>query len=523
MCPPERTKVPEKAEDNSAKSSSILLPAVLERIAEHLTPNELACARSVNKEMAAHFREHTTLRLSQPLPHWAFRQHWSAPGACKHLTREQRDKLISLTAASDDVPNLEVALAAAGLSPAQCHAEAAAAAGAARTCRCLAIIESAVMAARTGHLSLAKYILRFTDTRDIDGVSARLFTGALEGCDLASVKDLYENLGGMKIWDEDLDELLAEWMLAQGVDLEADACSRDWHHAILSSRSLPTAAVLERFDWLKRRNVGPLPQGEHWAEAVRQGNSEALAWLLAEGAWPEDEGDLCNCSHMAAKKGHINVLEMLERAGRELNFFVVAKGAAIGGRIDVLEWIAEKLGWRRNPADLQPIYVGEAAAGGSTEAVRWLRELGCEWPRKDCTYDAWSSAVRSGCEAALEGLAELGAPLPHHGAPYATAVACREWGFLRTLHRLGVPQGPHHMGLFRQAAAGGAPLATLQWLMAQGPEAEGDGGAEAAYWQAVEAVAQEQEARVDADVRAWAAQQREKWQRARWRNLGRRR
>ncbi|KAG2500831.1 hypothetical protein HYH03_001593 [Edaphochlamys debaryana] len=119
----------------TSTAGNILTPAILDRIASFLSPNELACLRRVDRATAELFRHHTTLRLSQPVPRWAFHERWSAPGACKAMTRLQRFALVSLTATSDVVPNLELALEAAGLPASQAVLEAAARSGALAACQ----------------------------------------------------------------------------------------------------------------------------------------------------------------------------------------------------------------------------------------------------------------------------------------------------------------------------------------------------------------------------------------------------
>ncbi|KAG2500809.1 hypothetical protein HYH03_001571 [Edaphochlamys debaryana] len=84
------------------------------------------------------FEDRATVDLNEPVPRWLFTPHWTEPNSTRALNRRQRAQLVCLTAASDDVPNLEVALAAAGPAPQQEHLDAAASAGALDACRWLA-------------------------------------------------------------------------------------------------------------------------------------------------------------------------------------------------------------------------------------------------------------------------------------------------------------------------------------------------------------------------------------------------
>ncbi|KXZ42159.1 hypothetical protein GPECTOR_193g316 [Gonium pectorale] len=93
-----------------------LLPELAEKIVSCLDPNEVPSFRLVNKASASQFRapHHTTIHLSQPVPPHAFAAHWFAPGAVRGLTLARRRQLLSLTAASGVVANLEMAERAAG-------------------------------------------------------------------------------------------------------------------------------------------------------------------------------------------------------------------------------------------------------------------------------------------------------------------------------------------------------------------------------------------------------------------------
>ncbi|KXZ49369.1 hypothetical protein GPECTOR_22g963 [Gonium pectorale] len=95
---------------------SQLLPELADKVVGYLDPNEMPIFRLVNKAAAAQFRgpDHTTFRLSQPVPPHAFAAHWLAPGATRGLPLGRRRQLLCLTAASGVVANLEVAVRAAG-------------------------------------------------------------------------------------------------------------------------------------------------------------------------------------------------------------------------------------------------------------------------------------------------------------------------------------------------------------------------------------------------------------------------
>ncbi|KAG2438911.1 hypothetical protein HYH02_010706 [Chlamydomonas schloesseri] len=94
-----------------------LPPDLLDRIAYHLPGNDVACTlRLLSRTLAAHFRSHTTVRLSQPVPHHAFVRRFGRWSAVRSLPLAQRRKLIALTAASGSVANLRVVAGGPGVT-----------------------------------------------------------------------------------------------------------------------------------------------------------------------------------------------------------------------------------------------------------------------------------------------------------------------------------------------------------------------------------------------------------------------
>ncbi|KXZ41333.1 hypothetical protein GPECTOR_545g553 [Gonium pectorale] len=132
-----------KRRRSGAPSAARVWPQLPTELAEHiisfLDPNEVPGFRLVNQAAAAQFRgpSYTTIRLSQPVPPQLFAAHWLAPGSTRGLTLKRRWQLLSLTAASGVVANLEVALRAAGCTLTAEVFLAAAAAGRLDMCRWL--------------------------------------------------------------------------------------------------------------------------------------------------------------------------------------------------------------------------------------------------------------------------------------------------------------------------------------------------------------------------------------------------
>ena len=62
-------------------------------------------------------KAHATVHLSEPVPAKVFADKWAAPGAMYSLSYVDRIKLLSLTAASGEVANLQVALEVVRCAP----------------------------------------------------------------------------------------------------------------------------------------------------------------------------------------------------------------------------------------------------------------------------------------------------------------------------------------------------------------------------------------------------------------------
>ncbi|KAG2490383.1 hypothetical protein HYH03_011184 [Edaphochlamys debaryana] len=226
----------------------------------------------------------------------------------------------------------------------------------------------------------------------------------------------------------------------------------------LMSSKLPVINILERCAWLRQRGFQPGPQALQCA--VSAGHAGAVEWLLGQGVATGSPGSLAPQVRDAAASGHLEVLQALARAGCNLDSWDFARPAARGGRLPVIVWAHESLpGFAAHLTDVSGEILFEAgAASGSVETMRWLHARGCH--AGGC---AWAAAVRSGCEAALELLGELGCPrLAHtHADVYDEVVQRGEWGMLPALHRLDLESSP---GFLNQSIKRRAPLHWVQWL-----------------------------------------------------------
>lgn len=97
-----------------------LLPELLLRIASFLTPNDITLSfRPISKatlELFPDVAQHAVVRLSEPIPPWAYTSKWSSPDATRHLNLRQRRQLVSLTASSGVVANIATAVQRAGVT-----------------------------------------------------------------------------------------------------------------------------------------------------------------------------------------------------------------------------------------------------------------------------------------------------------------------------------------------------------------------------------------------------------------------
>ncbi|KAG2498300.1 hypothetical protein HYH03_003561 [Edaphochlamys debaryana] len=305
-----------------------------------------------------------------------------------------------------------------------------------------------------------------------------LCEAAMTGCDLDTARRLvaqYNEAYGLDAvlehharaafrsttsdWRAKLDWALA----ATGDDMPGEL----WYYAPLLEK-LQGALIPERFDWLRERGIRPEPILLRLALLRRC--ARAVEWLLEEGGgvWPEAEGrrGLEHAMEQAAEEGDLRLLKALHKAAGRCKVGLVEgmwEGAAKGGHLEVLEWLWETFADRRARRHMRKSdALDEAAKSGSVECMRWLAARGCK-----ATDDAWRAAVESGCEAAVEELAELGCPKPdaddeEASAAYRSALECSEWRMPALLHRLRLPLG--EAGVLVEAAEGRAPLHVLRSL-----------------------------------------------------------
>ncbi|KAG2500852.1 hypothetical protein HYH03_001613 [Edaphochlamys debaryana] len=314
----------------------------------------------------------------------------------------------------------------------------------------------------------------------------RLCVAALEGCDLPAVQHLCRTLpyvrcrGPPDRWSANA--------LQAGLEAALRSPTPDWadkvtwlaaHGARLDSFAygvvgeLPEAAAVERFAWLQARGM-TLDTRDDWVlgPAVSRGSGRAVEWLLAEGVEP---GPLyfTETARLVAEAGHGGVLRALQGhpAGGRLDPRALAACAARGGSLEVLQWACDAFASSPSCSPGMDVLLSAqlftaAASSGSVTVLRWLAAQGCASSER-----AWAAAVESGCEGAVELLAELGCPKPAGGAPYIPALKAKSWSMLSVLRELGVSLGPSDGDLCSYVydefvTYAREPLRALQWLAA---------------------------------------------------------
>ncbi|PNH10195.1 hypothetical protein TSOC_003096 [Tetrabaena socialis] len=504
----------------SEDPSRVWLPDMVQRFAGFLTSNELAATlRLVNKAAAAQFRgpQHTTVRLSLPVPHREFVWRWGERDAARSLTLSQRLLLPRLTACSGSIANLRVLLAWDDLETSleEGLLTAAATAGQLEMCRWLvlqgcacgvggypalaaarggheAVCEWFIAnnpalaaghgmtchAARGGHVGLLNWLLRVERGRLPN--TAPLLGDVAASCDLPTLQRLLH-----AYVDSVPENPLSDCEKARVLNAAAASPTADWRgkvecleargwrhrgHTCAGAVALPDWR--DRLEWLRQRGYR-LTRAALEA-AAGAGRADAVRYLLAEGV-EVDETSAVWAGRCAAKAGHVAVLQALASAfGAPFvrSLYEAGLTAAAHGQLPVLAWLVETRG--AAVALTAEVYSFAASGSGCIELLAWLHEHGCPWDAS-----VFAEAAGSGSEEQLEWLAARGCPMGESGAPYLRALGKRGLALprLQCLQRLGCPWGPAGSVFWNvlercrdlaSATACRAALRCMTWLVAQG-------------------------------------------------------
>ncbi|PNH06930.1 hypothetical protein TSOC_006646, partial [Tetrabaena socialis] len=549
---PEEAPAPDAAAPWNHLPSELLL-----RVVAFLPLNELACtARLVCKATAVALSgpQDTTVRMSQPSPRDEFVRRWGRPGAMRPLTLVRRRLLLSLTAASGCLQNLQWLAPHVGCSLTVEVFAAAAAAGRLDACRWLqqqgcykqwwplsAVTAAAgagqrameewllantgkpdgidlncvgnrtrlaCSAARGGHVGLMDWLLQ-RHGRLLNGdAAATVLVAAAEGCDLPTLQRLYHTYPQIApgYWSDHLGCALsvaassptpdwkakATWLEGQGAAASASngTCARAAFHS----------DALDRLTWLRGRGY-PWDWNVTESAAVA-GNLDALRYLLAEGC-PVREATL----EAAAGAGQLASLQALHAHGSTLlapaACFTAVASSARGGHLPVVAWLREQQLVSIASLQRRSSLLLEATKSGSVELLAWLRDLNCPWGA-----DNFPCAAEAGSEEVLEWLVAQGCPMQEPRGrdddPYLTAARQGDWGTLACLRRLGFPWRALNWGggTFVNAVWEGCAVPILRRLLELGCPVDWGSAIEKAAF-------------VDAGVLAWLQeeQRRRDWER----------
>ncbi|KAG2499254.1 hypothetical protein HYH03_002833 [Edaphochlamys debaryana] len=485
-------------------ASLVFIAEIVERVASFLSPNDVTCLRLVSKSTASQFSRHTTLRLSQPVPHWAFTAHWS-PSACRRLPLARRRRLLRLTATSNHVPNLAFAVFSAGCEPPADVLHAALASGALQSaawladqgCPLLGALSAAAgggrrdacewcfergcawtheapcAAAAEGHTQLMEWLLQ-QPSRPVQALVLlpSLLASAARGCPLQALQALW---GGSQHWLLRVEPRRAllppaaaasptpDWR--QKVEwLESQGCPRTEEAAAEVASLCPDAEAPGRLAWLRARRYPVTPAAVRAAAAA--GRARTLRWLLSEAVRPPDT----QASGLAAQGGHLAALRELQAARCPMAPFSTALLAASAGSLETLEWLEGVFG--AAALDLGERAVEGGLRAGSAEVAAWVAARAGEG-EVGLRPGLWAAAAEGGSVEALEWLEGRGCPMPDDGSPYVVACRQGDMATLDALQALGCPLGPAGREGLTLARAVTAlqrrplsPLPPLRWLAA---------------------------------------------------------
>ncbi|KXZ44104.1 hypothetical protein GPECTOR_73g625 [Gonium pectorale] len=455
-----------------------LPPELTELVVDRLDRNEVAGTfRLVNKAAAAQFRgpKHTIIRISQPVPHHAFAARWLARGATRGLTFTQRLQLVSRTAASGVVANLEVAVRATGGGmPTYDAFKAAAASGQLASCQwlldrgCPTSDQQAdgsgllAAAAGGGHQHVCEWLIGLGLTWQPSGLAE-----AAHGGHVGLMEWLRQQWMALPI-----DRALPPWRVAQGIPAAAahgcdlPTLQRLWQagggphwfgvppipsaskeEALAAAAGSPTPDWAAKVEWLEAQGCPRTPAAAEKAAALPDdaGAAARLAWLRGRG-YPFKAG----AAEAAARSGNAAALLYLLSEAE-------AEARPDGGAVAAFLWR-----WDPHPKEWCGRAVDAAAEGGRVGVLRALHEAG----RPIHTQRAAEAAARGGHLHVLAWLMEAFGPAAvRPGAELFDAAA--ESGSVELLAWLRGRGCAWGWWVFRSAARSGCEAA-LQWLAERG-------------------------------------------------------
>lgn len=233
------------------------------------------------------------------------------------------------------------------------------------------------------------------------------------------------------LWDDDVCALAAEhghfallrWLKDEaGCPLGAGMCSsaaKGGHLEILKwarsvgcrwdSLTCSAAAMGGHLEVLKWARCNGCPWDLKTCNSAASGGHLAiLEWAVQQQKCPLQP---CKCLEEAVKHGHLAVARWAHDKGGILTS-QTCRLAAMGGSIDILEWLRSTEGKSQCPWNAQTCTY--AAGKGQLAAIQWARANGCTWGKSTCSF-----AARGGHLAVLKWLREEGCPWDENTCSYA--------------------------------------------------------------------------------------------------------
>ena len=194
------------------------------------------------------------------------------------------------------------------------------------------------------------------------------------------------------------------------------------------------------------------------AGAAMGGRIETLKWLRAQDC-PWDSMTF----EVAARRGHLPIVEYAMRNGCHVNDKRACAAAAQSGNLEMLQtmrgWGFE---WDKETCEA-------AAQHGHLEVLKWAREEGCRWDQTTGAY-----AARQGHIHVLEWLAQTSLGFEDAWGHSMVLSWAAGGGQLATVQWLSARGYRCNNGRACSAAAAGGRLDVLKWLVANGHEWDED-------------------------------------------------
>ncbi|KAG2501378.1 hypothetical protein HYH03_001166 [Edaphochlamys debaryana] len=193
--------------------------------------------------------------------------------------------------------------------------------------------------------------------------------------------------------------------------------------------------------------------------AADAGHVEAVRFLLSRGVRP----DRPLAASVAARRGHVGVLQALHEAGCDLGDPADHVNAAMGSW-HVFEWLLETFGAAAlRVCGFAFILAASAGSVAVLKALPPLLDAAALWWR--VSSNLWVRAAASGSEEAVELLAEKDAPAELYCGAIRDAASQGDLHMVQCLCKLGSPLGAQGAEALAQAASRvPASASALPWL-----------------------------------------------------------